>query len=351
MRYYCQTLPGLETITASEIDATLPEAVVGQTAPGVVHFAYQGHPAALLRLGTAEDVFALVARGRLDLERSGLGQAEAMVAAAEGLEGALNALRLARPQKVRQVTFRVVVQRPTGRHDYVRPELGRRVGRALARRFSRWRQVDEGGTLEVWVLQRGADTTIGLRLSDRSMRHRTYKRANLAASLRPVLARAMVLRCRPEDGDVFLDPMCGAGTILAERGEHGRYGCLLGGDIRAEALAAARANIGPRYRPIGLHRWDATRLPLPDASVTRVVCNLPFGVRIGRGADLPALYRAFLAEVRRVLPAGGRAVLLASDIRLLERLLGRSAGLEADSTDHVLVLGRRAAILSATATG
>jgi tRNA (guanine6-N2)-methyltransferase len=351
MRYYCQTLPGLELITAAEIKASLEKATVGQTGPGVVHFSYGGHPAPVLRLGTAEDVFALVARGSLDLERTGLAQAEALVAEADGFDAALNALRLVRPHKVRQVTFRVVVQRPAGRHKYVRPELGRRVARAVARRFARWKQVDEDGTLELWVLQRDTDTTIGMRLSDRSMRHRTYKRANLVASLRPVLARAMVIRSLPADNDVFVDPMCGAGTILAERGEHGRYGCLVGGDIRAEALAAARVNIGPRYRPIGFQRWDATHLPLASASATRVVCNLPFGVRIGPGENLEELYRAFLGEARRVLATGGRLVLLSGEASLLARLLHRAAGLALESTDPVLVLGRRASILGAIATG
>jgi len=348
-RYYCQTLPGLEGIAAEEIAAALPGARLEDSRPGAVYFAWRGHPAALLRLGTAEDVFALVARGDVELGRGGLAQAEALVSAAPGLIDGVNALRLVRPHKVRQVTFRVVVQRLAGRHEYVRQELGRRVGQAVARRCSRWKRVEEDATLELWVLQRGADTTIGVRLSDRTMRHRTYRRANLPGALRPVLARAMVLRSQPAADDVFLDPMCGTGTILIERGEHSRYHYLLGGDVSPQALTAARANIGRRYRPIGLQRWDATRLPLGAGSVSRIVCNLPFGRRFGAVESLPEFHRRFLGEARRVLRAGGLLVLLSGQVHSLPRLLEGQEGLVLRRVEPVLVLGQRAAILTAAA--
>jgi len=343
---YALTLPGLEGIAAREIGG-LPGARVTETSSGLVYFQLAGQPDGLLELGTVEDVFALVARGPVDTERDGLGQAEEMVAGASGFEPALVALSQLRPRRVRQVSFRVVVQRPSGRHQYVRQELGRCVGRAVGRRFARWKQVDENATLEIWVLQCGSQTTLGVRLSDRTLRHRTYKRAHLAASLRPVVARAMVHCASPGPDDVFLDPMCGAGTLLIERGEHGRYARLLGGDLSREAVAAASVNVGPRYQPISLQRWDATRLPLASASVNRIACNLPFGRQIGRLPELADLYSAFLREARRVLVDGSVLVLLSSQTRLLRGLLLRVPGLRLRETVPVLVLGQRAAIFTA----
>ena len=49
-----------------------------------------------------------------------------------------------------------------------------------------------------------------------------------------------------------------------------------GGDIRPDALAAARSNIGPRYKPIELRTWNACDLPLDAGSVSSLACNLPF---------------------------------------------------------------------------
>jgi tRNA (guanine6-N2)-methyltransferase len=347
VRFYCQTIPGLEQITADEIAARLPAAALEETDRGVVFFSYSGHPGPLLELTTTEDVFALLAREELATEREGLVQAEAMVDAAEAFEPALGMLQHLHQRKVRQVSFRVVVQRPSGRHAYVRQELGRRVAHAVAERFGRWKRVEEDATLELWVLQRGGDTVLGLRLSDKTMRHRTYKQVSVEASLRPVVARAMVLLSGPRDDDVFLDPMCGAGTILIERGEHGRYAQLLGGDINPEAVAATLANIGPRYKPIQIREWDATALPVDAASVSSICCNLPFGHKIGTPELNRTLYRDFLGEAKRVLRKGGRLVLLTSEIRLLTQGVNRSGAFKVKQVYPISVLGRKATILSA----
>src|SRR5439155_3721538 len=116
---------------------------------------------------------------------------------------------------------------------------------------------------------------------------------------------------------VVLDPMCGAGTILAEVLELARAGEIRlagvwAGDLDASALRAA----GPNLRRLGrvlLARWDARYLPLPDQSVDRIICNPPFGKQLGRPEDIGPLYRRFLTECDRILHRRGRAVLLASD--------------------------------------
>ena len=150
------------------------------------------------------------------------------------------------------------------------------------------------------VWEAGGELLCGVRLSDETMRHRTYKVAQVEASLRPTVARALVMLSEPADGDVFLDPMCGAGTILIERGMHSRYSQLLGGDIRPDAVAATRTNVGPRYKPIDIRQWDARDLPLDDGSVDRVVCNLPFGKKVCEPQALRPLYEGFASEVARV---------------------------------------------------
>jgi 23S rRNA G2445 N2-methylase RlmL len=139
-----------------------------------------------------------------------------------------------------------------------------------------------------------------------------------------------------------LDPMCGAGTILIERAETGRYGKLLGGDLDPEAVAAAVTNVGPRYQPIELRQWDARALPLPDDSVSAVISNLPFGRQIASPAELRDLYPALLKEWARVLGQDGRMVLLTSATDLLRRALPRALRIVARIS--VLVRGYPAAI-------
>ena len=62
-----------------------------------------------------------------------------------------------------------------------------------------------------------------------------------------------------------------------------------------------------------LARWDARRLPLPTASVDRIVSNPPFGKQLASPDEVPPLYAAAAAEWDRVLKPGGRAVVLVMD--------------------------------------
>ncbi|MFA6111413.1 MAG: methyltransferase domain-containing protein [Candidatus Latescibacterota bacterium] len=346
LRLYAFTIPGLERIAAAEARQRLAKVRIEGERPGRVLFTHRGDPRPVLELGTVEDVFALIGQGPVSGEQEGLEQALAMVRDSSLWEAALGAHHLLRPRQVHRVTFRVVTQRPHGEHTYTRRALQKWVIEGIEARFPRWHWVAENALLEVWVLQDGDEFLCGVRLSDRTMRHRKYKQVSVEASLRPVVARAMVVLSEPRDSDLFLDPMCGAGTILIERGEHGRYGQLLGGDIDPQAVAAARTNVGPRYQPIEIREWDATALPLPDASVTRVVCNLPFGHKIGSAKILPGLYRGFLAETVRVLRPGGIAVLLTGERGVLERVSKACPVLRPDGVVPVVVLGRGAYIMT-----
>ena len=154
-----------------------------------------------------------------------------------------------------------------------------------------------------------------------------------AAALRPTIAAAMVMATRPADEDVFLDPMCGSGTILLERALAGRHGLLLGGDIDPAAVKAAQANFGPRHKPVRIAKMDARALPLEDASVDVVAANLPWGRQIARS----------LKEMVRVLRPGGRVVLLTSEWRLLKTIIKEQSALKLTRTiPNIEVLGRRA---------
>lgn len=175
--------------------------------------------------------------------------------------------------------------------------------------------------MEVWLTINGKTAVCGVRLSDRTMRHRTWKVEHLPASLRPTMAAAMVRLGGAAPGDIILDPMCGTGTIMAEQIElskqrkAGRVE-VLGGDIDKNALRAAAANL-KRVGPALLAQWDASRLPLARASVDRIISNPPFGKQLASPEEIGPLYRALVRECDRSLKDGGRAVFLVSEMRPL----------------------------------
>jgi 23S rRNA G2445 N2-methylase RlmL len=352
---YAMVLPGLEEIASEEITDDLG-GDVRKTARGLVVFRAD-IDRRLLRLRTTEDVF-LYAWGtdQLSYRAVDLEKIQRWTARAADWDHLLRLHHGVRPKPKGKPTYHLVTQM-SGKHGYLRKHAHEALAKGLAGKLpASWRPAEENASVEVWLTIQGATAVCGLRLSDRTMRHRTYKVEHLPASLRPTLAAAMVRLAGTGAGQVFVDPMCGAGTILAEQLEGRRSGpgiTVLGGDLDRAAVRMAAANLG-RLEPALLARWDARRLPLANSCVDRVVSNPPFGKRVGEPEEIGPLYARMVREVDRVLKPGGRAVLLVADAG---RLRDAIRGLTADGSDGgegagwkalrqvpVQVLGQRAVI-------
>ncbi|MBC8161980.1 MAG: methyltransferase domain-containing protein, partial [Roseiflexaceae bacterium] len=242
-----------------------------------------------------------------------------------------------------RVRYRVVA-RMANQASYRRIDLQEAVEKGIRARKDRNWEFAEEHALEFWVTALPTEILLGLRLTDAKMRRHDEKRVQLPAALRPAAAAALVWLSRPRPTDVFLDPMCGSGTLLIERGEAGRYKQLLGGDISEQAVDAAQVNIGIRYQPITIQQWDATSLPIEAATVTNVAVNLPFGQQIGSPEENRSLYPSFMRELARVVRPAGRIVTLTGDTRNFERTLERNAAFQVLQRFDVMVLGRTARV-------
>ena len=352
LEYAAAVHPGLEKVTAQEIAARLPDARVLEQRRGWVVFHYPGDAGDLLELRTTEDVFALLYR-TTELptnRRAGIPLLTRMAQHSRHWDQAIHAFYQAKHQKVKRVTFRVVAQM-TGKLGYRRQEVRDAVLNGVSARWSRWKLIDDEAHIEIWAPVVDKWALLAVRLSDQRMRHRTYKNEHLPASLRPTLAAAMVFLSRPRAGDRFCDPMCGVGTILAERALAGAYRQLLGGDLDSTAVRAAMANLAPwcrsthsTNRDCAIHVWDARTLAVRSGSLDVVVSNLPFGEQVGSHEDNPALYQRVLHEIGRALRPGGRAILLSSEKDLMRRLVHDDPALHMEQQVLVGVLGRAARI-------
>ena len=99
---------------------------------------------------------------------------------------------------------------------------------------------------------------------------------------------------------------------------------LVGCDLDSEAIACAARNVeAAGLANVELTDWDATQLPLPDASVDALTVDLPFGQLVGSHAANAELYPALFAEAARVARPGARLVAISQQVRLLERSLDR----------------------------
>lgn len=102
------------------------------------------------------------------------------------------------------------------------------------------------------------------------------------STLRPSTTFLMFQLAEYELGDVFLDSMCGVGTIPVCCAE---FSCnqvfALGGELDDLPVGKAGQNAAVRARNVGVMQWDSTRLPLRSDSIDKVMIDMPFGVRCG----------------------------------------------------------------------
>jgi putative N6-adenine-specific DNA methylase len=207
-----------------------------------------------------------------------------------------------------------------------------------------------------------ADTcTFYLDTSGEALFKRGYRQDALEAPLRENLAAGLLKLAGWNAALPLVDPFCGSGTILIEaammacdmapgfsrvfgfrhlswfnaqvwqaaredaarRAKAGRAAAALqlhGSDIAPAAITAARANVAALGLDtvIDLRLADALTATAPAAEGL-IITNPPYGVRLGAGEDLPALYAAFADTLKRNF-SGWRAYVLCGEMALMKAI-------------------------------
>ncbi len=342
MLYSIIVSAGLERIARDELTQRFDDTghlKILDRRPQRLLFRYTGNPNDLLSLRTAEHLFLVLKHiGKMTRSRGSLAALSGPLARFNFKE-AFECCRQVGLNVRRRMPFRVT-SRLSGKRNFRRLDLQQVVERVFLDRG--WYLANSKAALDVWAEVHGDDGYISIKLSKNDMAQRPYKQAHIPASLKPTIAYSMVRLSRPHPKDVFLDAMCGAGTILLERALIDRYDYLIGGDISTEALDATVTNFGRKHQPRQFFHWDARTLPIQSNTVDKIVCNLPFGETIGNVPQLTNLYRQSLKEYERVLKPRGRIVLLTSQRGLLDSELKQRGFLRATQQLTVDVRGMRA---------
>lgn len=149
-----------------------------------------------------------------------------------------------------------------------------------------------------------------------------YRAESIPASMDPSVAAA-VLRLAQDFLSVnarVIDPCCGSGTFLIERGLLSPCASLTGVDIAHAAIDVARRNtalsgVDAKYTVNDILRFVCHR-PYDE-----LICNLPFGNRVGTHSSCEALYKGLLDRLPELVKKGGVAILYTMEFTLLKRLI------------------------------
>lgn len=211
----------------------------------------------------------------------------------------------------------------------------------------------------------GPEALLSVDFSGESLHRRGYRQETGPAPLKENVAAAVLLRsgwaALCEQQAVLVDPMCGSGTFLTEgaliaadaapgltreyfgfQRWHGHDAplwerlcaeararraartprrCIVGSDIDADAVRMSLANVAQA----GIGDWvhvekrSLADLQRPAAARGLVVCNPPYGERIGAESSLPSLYGE-LGAVLRERFTGWQAAILTGNPPLARHL-------------------------------
>jgi putative N6-adenine-specific DNA methylase len=215
----------------------------------------------------------------------------------------------------------------------------------------------EGLTLLVRV--EGDTCTVSADTSGEPLHRRGYRQEVSRAPLRETLAAGILVLAGYDGMAPLVDPMCGSGTFLIEGAwmsqqrapglgrpfaferfpgfDAGAWAerraraeaqalpapraVLRGHDLNAGSLGTARRNARRAGVTLTLERQDVRTLTLPTGlGPGWVVANPPYGKRVGEGEDLPGLYRALGATLRRAFGGWRAAVLVPEETGLIRAL-------------------------------
>lgn len=345
--FYAMVQPGLEEVAGEEITRAVG-GVIKKIGEGYVVFRIPEPTTDLLDLRTVEDVYVLAwGTDQLTFRAEDLEKMQRWTAREPDWNELLRIHHQVHPKPKGKPTYWLVTQME-GEHGYLRRDARKALALGLQGKFPpSWKPAEDNASVEVWLTINNASAICGLRLSDRTMRHRTYKLEHRPASLRPTVAAAMVRLAEIRPRHAVLDPMCGAGTILAEHlmvqsGIRADKGVTLGADLDLGALRSTAGNLRKLGQAHLLHA-DARKLPIASQSIDRIVTNPPFGKQLSDPEEIGPLYQAMIREYDRLLLAGGMAVILVSAFSLL-REAAREVGWKLVRQVRMRVLGQRAVI-------
>jgi len=342
-KYYVTTASGLEDVTWAEISTKLKNVTLDEKKPERLLFNYSGDHKNLLKIRSAENIYIHIGTIKgLTRSRNSLGDIFRAVSSFDFDNALLIHKELHGGKGKKRLTFRIYSSMDS-RHNFRRVDAQNSAVSALEKKHD-WKLDLETPILEFQMDLENDSALFGLKITDERLHRWGYKNSHVPASLKPSIAHCLVLLSNPIPSDIFIDPMCGAGTISIERAFAYPYQQIIAGDISGESISSARENIRSSHKSIDLMFWNVSAIPIKDRSIDKLVSNLPFGRQTGSHSENQYLYAIFFKEMKRIMKPNGKAVLLTTERALMKNIIARYRDIKIDKQIYIEISGLRACI-------
>ncbi|MEM1922489.1 MAG: THUMP domain-containing protein [Nitrososphaerota archaeon] len=350
LKFFATTITGLEDVAADEVWRLL--GVEAFTDVSKVFFESTLEGCALLNFSakSINRLYLLLARSKA----SSLSEIESVVGS-QSFQEFIG----------REQSFAVRAERH-GVHSFTSLDMAATVGRAIIESYRsatgvRLRVDLSNPDVEFLAILRDNDFILGLNTTGPSLHHRYYRLRHHRAGLAPTIAYSMLMISGWTAGEPLLDPFCGAGTIPIEAAIHALN---IHPGLRAEKLALRKLRMFDAERleemsrrlleseknpePLDITGVDASPRSIADAEsnleaaglkgcvsftvgdalrlervltepARRIVCNPPFGLRMGL-RDPETFYTEAFRSMRRACPGAGLTVLASKPVVVVRAL-------------------------------
>lgn len=154
------------------------------------------------------------------------------------------------------------------------------------------------------------------------MASENWRRAFVPAGIHPSLAYAMCRLARIDAESILLDPMCGGGTIPIIAHKYFNPKMVIASDKSGSAvdktlINSKNAQINKQFM---CFRSDIRHLKLGENSISRIITNMPFGIRVDSHKQNIQTYVDFYQKCVKIIQLNGLIVVLTQEKKLFSDL-------------------------------
>lgn len=159
--------------------------------------------------------------------------------------------------------------------------------------------------------------------SDLDLYKRGWRKSFVPAGINPSLAYVLCDLADLHENDIVLDPFCGGSIIPITAVLYFGIKKAFASDLSGKAIDISLENwnaAGIKRNKYVLFRSNVSSLKLQTKSITRIITNMPFGIRVGNHEMNEKLYRSFAVRMNLLLADDGYAIVLTQEKQLIEEV-------------------------------